>query len=239
MPLSMPGTYRSLPVFRSLAILLGLAVLAGLVAVPMTARTRKGDKFLAQRKEREVHQARFQASQAHVSQGLKARKEGSLGQALVEFQKAYGIAPSSSVAEQEIKTTTQMIEREKKKGADSDTRSLTPSQLARRNSEQKLDSMLPVPELRPLNQEPINVKMNGQHPKVLFETVGKLANINVLFDSEFKDTNKQSIELTGATLNEALDYLAIVTKTFWKPLSANTIFVTQDNTTKRRDYEEQ
>ena len=233
----------------------------------MTARTRKGDKFLAQGKEREVrkdwdgaldfynkalaedptdpgyqlevHQARFQASQAHVSQGLKARKEGSLGQALVEFQKAYGIDPSSSVAEQEIKTTTQMIEREKKKGADSDTRSLTPSQLARRNSEQKLDSMLPVPELRPLNQQPINVKMNGQPTKVLFETVGKLANINVLFDSEFKDTNKQSIELTGATLNEALDYLAIVTKTFWKPLSANTIFVTQDNTTKRRDYEEQ
>ena len=267
MPLSMPGTYRSLPVFRSLAILLGLAVLAGCLAVPMTARTRKGDKFLAQGKEREVrkdwdgaldfynkalaedptdpgyqlevHQARFQASQAHVSQGLKARKEGSLGQALVEFQKAYGIDPSSSVAEQEIKTTTQMIEREKKKGADSDTRSLTPSQLARRNSEQKLDSMLPVPELRPLNQQPINVKMNGQPTKVLFETVGKLANINVLFDSEFKDTNKQSIELTGATLNEALDYLAIVTKTFWKPLSANTIFVTQDNTTKRRDYEEQ
>ena len=263
----MPGTYRSLPVFRSLAILLGLAVLAGCLAVPMTARTRKGDKFLAQGKEREVrkdwdgaldfynkalaedptdpgyqlevHQARFQASQAHVSQGLKARKEGSLGQALVEFQKAYGIDPSSSVAEQEIKTTTQMIEREKKKGADSDTRSLTPSQLARRNSEQKLDSMLPVPELRPLNQQPINVKMNGQPTKVLFETVGKLANINVLFDSEFKDTNKQSIELTGATLNEALDYLAIVTKTFWKPLSANTIFVTQDNTTKRRDYEEQ
>jgi general secretion pathway protein D len=99
--------------------------------------------------------------------------------------------------------------------------------------------MLPVPELRPLNQQPINVKMNGQPTKVLFETVGKLANINVLFDSEFKDTNKQSIELTGATLNEALDYLAIVTKTFWKPLSANTIFVTQDNTTKRRDYEEQ
>ena len=81
--------------------------------------------------------------------------------------------------------------------------------------------------------------MNGQPTKILFETVGKLAGINVLFDSEFKETNKQSIELTGATLYQALDYLAIVSKAFWKPLSANTIFVTQDNTTKRRDYEEQ
>ena len=33
--------------------------------------------------------------------------------------------------------------------------------------------------------------------------------------------------------------MAVVTKSFWKPLSANTIFVTNDNTTKRRDYEEQ
>ena len=263
----MPGTHRSLPVFSSLAILLGLAALAGCLAVPAAARTRKGDKFLAQGKDREarkdwdgaldfynkalaedptdpryqleVHQARFQASQAHVAQGLKLRKEGSLAQALVEFQRAYGIDPSSSVAEQELKTTTQMIEREKKKGADSDTRSLTPIQLAKRNSEQKLDSMLPVPELRPLNQQPINLKMNNTSVKVLFETVGKLAGINVLFDAEFKAESKQSIELTGATLNEALDYLAIVTKAFWKPLSANAIFVTQDNTTKRRDYEEQ
>jgi general secretion pathway protein D len=93
--------------------------------------------------------------------------------------------------------------------------------------------------LRPLNAQPINLKMNGQPTKILFETVGKLAGINVLFDSEFKETNKQSIELTGATLYQALDYLAIVSKAFWKPLSGNTIFVTQDNTTKRRDYEEQ
>jgi general secretion pathway protein D len=267
MPFSMPGICRNRLVFKSLATIVGLAALAGCLAFPAAARTRKGDKFMVQGKEREirkdwdgalefyqkalaedptdpgyqlnVHQARFQSSQAHIVAGVKLRKEGSLGQALVEFQKAYGTDPSSDVAEQEIRTTMQMIEREKKKGADSDTRGLTPSQLARRDTEDKIDSMLPVPELRPLNAQPINVKMNNQPTKVLYETVGKLASINVLFDSEFKDTNKQSIELSGATLGEALDYLAIVTKTFWKPLSGNTIFVTQDNTTKRRDYEEQ
>ena len=168
----MPGIDKNRRVFKSLAILLGLAALAGCLAVPAAARTRKGDKFLAQGKDREmrkdwdgaldfynkalaedpadtayqleVHQSRFQASQAHVSQGLKLRKEGSLAPALLEFQKAYGLDPSSSVAEQEIKTTVQMIEREKKKGADSDTRGLTPSQLAKRNSEEKLDAMLPA-----------------------------------------------------------------------------------------------
>ena len=94
----MPGIHRNQRVFKSLAILLGLAALAGCLAVPAAARTRKGDKFLAQGKDREmrkdwdgaldfynkalaedpadtayqleVHQSRFQASQAHVSQGL-------------------------------------------------------------------------------------------------------------------------------------------------------------------------
>ncbi len=96
-----------------------------------------------------------------------------------------------------------------------------------------------MPELRPLNPQPINLKMVNQPGKVLFETVGKLAGINVLFDPEYTTPKPQSIELSGATLDEALDYLSIITKSFWKPLSANTIFVTQDNTTKRRDYEEQ
>ena len=30
----------------------------------------------------------------------------------------------------------------------------------------------------------------------------------------------------------------MLTKTFWKPISSNTIFVTEDNITKRRDYED-
>src|SRR5579862_1960520 len=264
MPVCMPGNHRNCFIFKCLTVLL---VLAGCFAVPASARTRKGDRFSAQGKAAEarkewdsaldfyekalaedpadpgyqlqIHHTRFQASEFHVAQGLKLRKDGQLAPALLQFEKAYGIDPSSSVAEQEIKTTHAMMERESKKGADSDTRSLTPSQLARRNSEEKLGNMLPVPELRPLNQQPINLKMNNQPAKVLFETVGKLAGINVLFDPEFKSTEKQTIDLTGATLDEALNYLSVVTKAFWKPLSANTIFVTQDTTTKRRDYEEQ
>ena len=63
-----------------------------------------------------MYQARFHASQAHVNQGLKLRKDGKLAEALLHFEKAFGIDPSSAVAQQEIKTTTEMIEREKKKG---------------------------------------------------------------------------------------------------------------------------
>jgi general secretion pathway protein D len=47
------------------------------------------------------------------------------------------------------------------------------------------------------------------------------------------------VEFENSTLEEALDYLAVITKSYWKPLSPNTIFITMDNPNKRRDYEEQ
>ena len=187
---------------------------------------------------------RFYSSQYHIDAGKKRRGAGELEQALAEFQKAYGINPASAMAEEEIARTRSMIEREKNKPAaeqNPEERSLTPAEIEKRQEEKKFASMQPLPELRPLNPAPINLKMNNQPPKVLFETVGKLAGINVLFDSQTtQPTNPkpQSIELNNATLDEALDYLALVTHSFWKPISANAIFVTEDSPTKRREYED-
>jgi general secretion pathway protein D len=56
--------------------------------------------------------------------------------------------------------------------------------------------------------------------KILYETVGKLAGINVIFDPDYTQgeaTGKRplSIEL-NSTLEDALDYLATISRTFWK-----------------------
>ena len=40
-------------------------------------------------------------------------------------------------------------------------------------------------------------------------------------------------------MQEALDDLALYTKSYWKPFNTNTIFVTMDTPNKRRDYEEE
>ena len=83
--------------------------------------------------------------------------------------------------------------------------------------------------------------MNNQPVKVLYETVGKLAGVNVIMDPEFQSPPGKTtftVDLSNTTLEQALDYLAIQTKSYWKPLSSNTIFVTNDNVTKRRDYED-
>lgn len=191
-----------------------------------------------------VRRARFEASQMHVDRGQKVRKEGRLDEALAEFQKAFTIDPASTIAEQEMRRTYQMIEREKEKKDSGQPdkpadRGLTPSEQARREAEKRAASILPVPELKPLSRQVTGLKMVNQTARVLYETLGKLAGINVLFDSEYQDQKRFSIDLNNTTLDEALDHISLLTKTFYKPLSPSTVFVTQDNVTKRRDYEEQ
>src|SRR5579884_1545425 len=126
-----------------------------------------------------AQKARFQAAQGHIDHGLRIRDMGQLGDALIEFQKAFAMNPGSSVAEQEIRRTQEMIQRERErvqqtgKEAPPEERALTPVEQEKRDEDAKLKRLLPLPELKPLNPEPINLKMNNQTPRVLFETVAK------------------------------------------------------------------
>src|SRR5258708_856493 len=161
-----------------------------------------------------MRRVRFQAGQAHVERGLKLRLNGKTAAALAEFEKAYAIDPSSSIAEQEIRRTREIIERDKK-GADSglkpEDRGLTPSEVAKKETQDRFERMQTLPELKSLSPTPINLKMNNQPARVLFETVAKVAGINVVFDPDMTagtGGKALSVDLTNSTAEEALDYLA-------------------------------
>ena len=234
----------------------------------LLARTRKGDKFLKLARAAEsrkdfdaalayynqamtqdpadaayelgMRRVRFQAGALHVHTGQLLRDSGKLDEALVEFQKAFGTDPSSPIALQEIKRTMEMLERNKAGALPASQAILTPADLERQKTQDRIDSLSTVPQLKPITSQISTLKMNNQPPKVLYETVGKLAGINVVFDPQFTFSGKNvNLDLTNATLEEALDYIGMQTKTFWKPISSNTIFVAEDNVTKRRDYEDQ
>jgi general secretion pathway protein D len=76
---------------------------------------------------------------------------------------------------------------------------------------------------------------------VLYESVGKLAGINVLTDPQGIDPTPRNynLDLTNVTLEEALNYVALETHTFWKPISRNAIFVTQESDPKRQEYQDE
>ncbi len=192
----------------------------------------------------------FECGAAHVHHAIQVRNAGDLKAALAELERASQIDPASDIARQEIRRTKAMIERNEKgeaagpdaSDASKDEKVMTPAELERKKEMDNVARILPVPELKPLNPDPINLKMSNQRPRVLFDTVAKLAGLNVIFDPDYEAqgvVKPQSVELVNASLNEALDDLGVLTKSFWKPLSPNTIFVTLDNRQKRQEYEEQ
>ena len=179
----------------------------------------------------QLQRARFKAAAMHIDQGRQLAEERKYGAALTEFETAFRIDPSSDIAAQEIQRTKNLISNKSSSGA-------TLAEDVRDRTRQQIDALLAPPELRPLNGEPITLRMNNS-PRVLFETTGKIAGINVLFDPEYNQQQpirKMEIDLTNTTLEDALDQIALCTKSFWRPVNSNTIFVTLDNPAKRRDY---
>src|ERR1035438_5066755 len=95
-----------------------------------------------------TQRARFEASELHVENGQKIRTQGMLSDALLEFQRAFAIDPGSIIAVQEVRTTQDMIERERqrlaKTGKESspEERALTPLQEMQAATDARLDRIL-------------------------------------------------------------------------------------------------
>ncbi len=156
-----------------------------------------------------MRKARFEAGQVHVKAGQKLRTDGKLEEAVQEFQKALIADPSSAIALQEIKRIRDMLQAPARTGAKAEERGLTPAELSRRRSDERVDSMLGPPELKPMTAVIPVLKMNNQPPKVLFETVAKLAGVNVVFDSQYQAPARNfNVDLSNTTADQAFDYLA-------------------------------
>jgi len=241
-----------------------LTLLAGW---PIQAGTRKGDRFYKQAQTAEVkkdwdlalalykqavdedprdsgyligmQRSRFQASSMHVVKGQKDRADGNIQESISEFQKAIVADPSSAIALQELKRTQDML---RTPAATVGGKSLTPVEQIRRESNQQVESMMGPPELKPVVRRLPTIKLNNQPPRVLYESIGKIAGITTVIDPDglgAVQTRNFNVELgDGTTLEQAFDYVALLTHTYWKPISTTSIFVAQDTANKRRDYED-
>jgi general secretion pathway protein D len=171
---------------------------------------------------------RFKAAATIVHRGQGLRDEGKLEEALALFQKAGEIDPSLYIAQQEIRRTLQMIEEKRN----------PPPQAAGPpvGLERKIKEAGGPIELAPISNIPLTIHSTDDS-KLIYETVGKLAGINVLFDPDYT-SRRIKVELNGVTLEEALEITALESKTFWRPVTGNTIFVAQDNPAKRKELEQ-
>jgi general secretion pathway protein D len=173
------------------------------------------------------HQARFDAGELHINNGLKLRARGDLQNAASEFQKAISTDASSVVAEEQLRKTIEMIDAAKRA---SDAAPEAP-----------VDTGEPLaqlpPEIKPLSRAPVNLKMSND-AKIIFDTIGKLAGLTIIYDPDFP-ARRVSVDLNNVTLEQALDVMSVESKAHWTPMTENIVLVFPDQPQKRRDYEEQ
>src|SRR5882762_262604 len=172
--------------------------------------------------------SRFLAASSHVHRGQKLRDDGNMDEAVAEFRKALDIDPSLFIAKQELNRTLKII---------NDARNPPPQAAGPPNSlERRVKEAQGPVELAPISNVPITVKLT-EDSKVIYQTIGQLAGINVLFDPDYT-SRRIKVELNGVTLEDALEITALEAKTFWGPVTPNTIFVAQDNPAKRKELEQ-
>ena len=171
----------------------------------------------------------FLAAASHVHRGQALREQGNLQDALAEFHAAKMIDSADAAIDQEIRRTEAAIERQARAPGQPPP---TPSNL----SPLAAQASGPV-ELAPISNLPITLKLS-EDAKVIYETIGKLAGINVLFDPDYT-SRRIRIELNNVTLYQALQIVALESKTFWRPVTPNTLFVAADTKNKRTELEQQ
>jgi len=206
--------------------------------VKAEARNNYDDAFQAYAKAHELKpqdakyftaftRLRFYAAVEHIRNGQLLRESGKLQEAAMHFQKAADIDPTNFTAKEELRRTEEMVRKQ--------ARGEEVRKPASPLDKQVQEAAGPV-ELQPISNTLINLRLT-ENSTTVYKTIGKLAGINVFFDQDYK-AQKITIELNDVTLREALNMVALQTKTFWTPVSSNTIVVAADTQSKRKDMQD-
>ncbi|PYX72698.1 MAG: type II and III secretion system protein [Acidobacteria bacterium] len=170
---------------------------------------------------------RFYAAVQHVSKAQALRDGGKLQEAVAEFQRAAEIDPTNFAAKTEAHRTEEIIKKQARASEETAKKELPLDKMAQ-------EAAGPV-ELQQLSNTLISLRLT-ENATMVYKTIAHLAGINVLFDQDYKPP-KITVELNDVTLREALNTVALQTKTFWTPVSSNTILIAADTTAKRKDME--
>lgn len=190
---------------------------------------------------------RYTAANLHVDRGRVLRQSGDVTGAINEFARALQIDPGHEAAAQEL----QLTQRSGGGGAAGPGggaaqnalppgQTLTPApdeQMPHQREVQSEISSLAAPvQLQPVSNDPITLHMT-EDTKNIYQAIGKLAGINVIFDPEYSSKRIQ-VDLTSVPLFDALRIVETLSQTFWKPVTPNTIFVAQNTRNKRTDLDD-
>ncbi len=178
-----------------------------------------------------LERAKLRASQDHFARGRRLAATDKLDQALIEYEVAAELNPSNGDIDTELRTVRNQL---RDKVAVSREGKTTLETLINRARE------LPPPGLDlPTDAKmPASLVFRDASSRDVFQTIARFANISLGFDAAFREA-PVTVDLRGATLQDALNAVASQTRTFYRVTAQRTILVVPDTPAKRRDYEEE
>jgi general secretion pathway protein D len=85
--------------------------------------------------------------------------------------------------------------------------------------------------------EPLDLSFRNEVSlRSIFQTLGRVAGVNFLYDDQFRDSNL-AIDLTGKDLQQAINFLCVASKNFSRVIDERTVIIVPDNVQKRMQYE--
>ncbi len=196
-------------------------------------RLSPGDLRYKTRYER----VRFLAATSHVDRGRVLKQSGDMPAAQNEFTRAIAIDPGNQTAYQELNMIQHPDTAVPQAGAPPvpgpTSLEQTPYQV---ETLRNINSIAVPIQLKPASDDPITIH-SVEDTKNIYQAIGKLAGLNVLFDPDYQ-SKRIPVDLTNVTLSDALRIVGTIAGTFYKPVTANTIFVAQNSRAKRTDLDE-
>ncbi|HVO10424.1 MAG TPA: cohesin domain-containing protein [Vicinamibacteria bacterium] len=175
--------------------------------------------------------AKVQASRVHYDLARRAIAANDWPKAAEELEIASKYDPQNRAAVDDLANVRRRMLRQEAEQRDRE-------EFEARRARAQAAARLPVPVLSPRAQDKIRLQFKATNPRTVFETLGKLANVNVLFDETFPANKSVDVNLTGVTFQEALDQLTFANRLFYKVVDPNTIIIVPENRQKRLAYDE-
>jgi general secretion pathway protein D len=178
-----------------------------------------------------LERARLRASQTHFLAGRRLVADSRLDEALVEFQLASELNPSSGeIAEALTRVRAQL---RTQVAVSREGQTALEALIARSRD-------LPPPglDLPPNLVVPASLIFREASSRAVFTALARFAGLSIVFDSAFRDA-PIDVDLRNASLESALASLTATTQTFFRVTAPQTLTIVPDTPAKRSEYEEE
>jgi len=178
-----------------------------------------------------LDRVKLRSAQEHYARARRLYTVGKLDEALVEFQLAAELNPSSAEIDEGVRATRAALRNKVVVAREGKTQLETLIEQSRN---------MPPPGM----DLPADVKLPGSltfrdaSARDVYTVLARYGEMSVVFDPQFRD-QPVTIDLKNAPLEEALNSVSAGTRNFYRVTAARTITVIPDTPAKRREYEEE